>query len=265
MSIAVIGLGPMGGGVGLHLHDLGREVIGVELDPARADEWSAQGPKSYTTPSEVPWEEVDTVIVAARLIDQVRDSLAPLIATQGQRPLRVVIITTLAVSDAREYLPTLPRAWRVFEFPVSGGPEGARDGSLSAMLAGPVPDDDERDILDAIAVRIFETSAYGEPAALKLLNNTLGAYVAMATGQLSELAGRFGISAQKFLEVARASSGQSWMADHFEVFHHPLLIKDVHLLRHDLPRLPVIDLNDPDQLDGVVLRVRADLSTGGTK
>lgn len=256
MSIAIVGLGPMGGAVGHHLHDLGHDVVGLDLDTARAVEWAAPGRQAFTSAAALPWTDVDTVIIAVRLIEHIRasvDSIAPLLSG---RPVTVIVITTLAVSDAREYLPALCAEWRVFEFPVSGGPEGARTGTLSAMLAGPEPTAAERGVLGGIASWIFPTSAYGEPAALKLLNNTMGAYVALATGRMAQVAESLDVPAATFLAVARASSGQSWMADHFEVFHHPLLIKDVRLLLEDVTSLPVVDLNEPDQLDDVVRDIR---------
>jgi len=262
MSVVVVGLGPMGAGIGHHLAELGFDVVGVELDAQRAAEWAGRHGTVYTELERVPWHSVEAVVVAVRLLAHARSALEVVAGIAGDRPVRIVMVTTLAVSDARAYLPTLPAAWRVFEFPVSGGPEGARAGTLSAMLAGPVPSGFERELLEGIAARIFPVPNYGDPAALKLLNNTLGAYIAMATGRMIELAERLGIDPRRFLEVARASSGQSWMADHFEVFHHPLLIKDVELLLGDEAPLPVIDMNRPQELDELVERVRARLAEG---
>jgi 3-hydroxyisobutyrate dehydrogenase-like beta-hydroxyacid dehydrogenase len=265
MSVVVVGLGPMGAGIGHHLAEVGFEVVGAELDPQRAAEWAGQDFTAYTDLEQVPWQAADAVVVAVRLLAHAQSALEVIARMAGDRPLRIVVVTTLAVSDARAYLPTLPAAWRVFEFPVSGGPEGARAGTLSAMLAGPAPSGFERELLEGIASRIFPVPSYGDPAAFKLLNNTLGAYVASATGQMIELAERLGIEPAQFLEVARASSGQSWMADHFEVFHHPLLIKDVELLLGDEAPLPVVDLNRPQELDELVGRVRARLAEGSAR
>lgn len=263
MRVVVLGLGPMGGGIGAHLAERGHEVLGVDIDPDRAAQWSGGIRPVSSALEDVPWADAEALVVGVRLYEHVRAALEVVARSAADRPLAVVVITTLAVSDARELPERVPEAWRIFELPVSGGPEGARTGALSAMLAGPVLEPAERALIDDIAQHVFLTEGYGEPAALKLLNNTLGAYVAASTATMLELAETLGIAPARFLEVARASSGQSWMADNFPAFHHLLLIKDVGLLQRDVAELPVVDLADPERLDAVVVRARALLGAEG--
>ena len=49
----------------------------------------------------------------------------------GETPLSVFVLTTLTSRDAIRILGDSPAAWRTFEAPLSGGPQGARAGSRS--------------------------------------------------------------------------------------------------------------------------------------
>lgn len=257
--ILVFGLGPIGGNIGRRLAELGREVHGFDLAPARVQEWAAvtDAPASFDLGA-VDWSAVDSVIVAVRTADQVVAVFESLQEHCGARPLSVFVATTLAVEDARKLLPSAPSCWRVFEAPVSGGPRGARDGTLSIFLSGPERTEAEARLLDDIAGRCFPVRNYGDAAMVKLLNNTLATYNCLATAHMINLAARSGIPADDFLEVVRASSGQSWMGDNFADVQYDLLLKDVGLLRGEIDSLPSVDLGG--DVEEEILRARAALA-----
>ncbi len=51
----------------------------------------------------------------------------------------VLVNTTLAPREAQQICSFAQDGWQVFESPVSGGPQGARTGSMTIFLAGPEP------------------------------------------------------------------------------------------------------------------------------
>lgn len=255
--ILVIGLGAIGANIGLRLAEQGHEVGGLEFDVARAREWAGQASSpAWTSFVDVPWSSVETVIIAVRLVDQLRSCMRDILEGSGTNPLSVFVVTTLAFSDARALLPTMPRQWRVLESPISGGPQAARAGTMTVFLAGPRPTELERAMLGELSSRVFETSGYGQPAMLKLLNNTLGAYNAISTAHMIGLAEKLGVDSAQFLSVVSASSGQSWMSDNFDNFHHELLFKDVRLLQQDVGDLPVVDFTETGTLDDFIESTR---------
>ncbi|ASR36755.1 hypothetical protein BAY61_19095 [Prauserella marina] len=242
----VIGLGPIGGGAGARLAELGRPVRGLDLDERRAREWSERtGAPACSGIGDVEWSGVDTVIIAVRMAGQVRSTMESLIARAG-KPLTVYVLTTLSIADATALSAGVPESWRLFEAPVSGGASGARNGTMTVFLAGPPREAADDALLSDIAGKVFDTEDYGAPAVLKLTNNALGALNAVSTARMLRIAADNGVDAATFLDVVAASSGQSWMSDHFTVFPDDLLFKDAGLLRDDLGSLPVIDLaSDP--------------------
>ena len=70
--------------------------------------------------------------------------------------MTVFVHTTLAPEDARRIFAAAPDSWRVFEAPVSGGPAGARQGSMTIFLGGPPTTDAEDRLLSDISGRVFK-------------------------------------------------------------------------------------------------------------
>lgn len=232
--IAVVGLGPIGAGVGTTLAAAGFDVLGIDLDEERADRWGTLAASPVATRlDDVPWSDVETVIFAVRMAAHIDAALAA-IPTGDQT---FIILTTLPISYARA-IPDLNR--RVIEAPVSGGAWAASSGTLSVFVHSPnILSRTEQLILDSISTRILTFEGYGHPAIAKLTNNTLAAYNAFATDAMVVLAAQLGLNRADFLDVISQSSGQNWMAEHFDLFPEDLLHKDVCLLSEDAT-LPAI-------------------------
>lgn len=240
----VVGLGPIGASVGTRLLNRGREVIGYEFDRDRAREWATMtGGCIASTPEEVDWSRIDTIHVAVRLAAQLK-SVFDMLRARVDGAVTIIVFTTLAPSDAVHILSSVPERWRVFESPLSGGPQAALDGSMTLLLSGPAPDAEDQARFADISQKQFWTTTYGQPALLKLLNNTLGAYNALATAAILEMGSNQGVDPQQLLEIINVSSGQSWMSTNFDNFHYPLLFKDAGLLIDDLGPVPPISLGD---------------------
>lgn len=255
----VVGLGPIGGSVGAHLAELGRPVQGLDLSAERARTWAAAtGAPGYSSFGEVSWPDIDTIVIAVRTADQVAAVIESVNRHASTQNLAVFVVTTLAPEDARTILGECPANWRIFEAPVSGGPSGARDGSMTVMLAGPAITDTDQRLLDDICGRVFHADGYGTPALLKLLNNALATYNLLATARMIALAEEHGVSASSFLDLIRTSTGHSWMSDHFTDVAQDLLVKDVKLLKKSIGGLPVLELDDATE--GAILDARGRLS-----
>jgi 3-hydroxyisobutyrate dehydrogenase-like beta-hydroxyacid dehydrogenase len=232
--IAVIGLGPIGAGVGTTLVAAGLEVLGIDLDEERAARWGALTNAPVATRLEdVRWSELETVVIAVRMAAHMDAALAAI--PPGDQTF--IVLTTLPISYARA-LPGLDR--KIIEAPVSGGAWSASSGTLSVFLhSAEAMTETEQRVLDSISSRIFRFDEYGHPAVAKLANNTLAAYNAFATEAMLAVASELGLNRADFLDVISQSSGQNWMAEHFDLFPEDLLHKDVSLLSEDVV-LPAI-------------------------
>jgi len=255
----VIGLGPIGGNVGARLAELGHDVYGYDLSPDRVREWSKETQSAAGSDlAAVDWPSVDSVHIAVRLADQV-SSVFESLQDHAGRALTVFVHTTLAPEDARRIFAAAPESWRVFEAPVSGGPAGARQGSMTIFLGGPPTTDAEDRLLSDISGRVFPTESYGQPALVKLLNNALATYNLAATARMLNLAAQLGVPATNLFEVIGVSTGRSWMSDNLIDVQYDLLLKDVGLLRGEIGSLHSGSLDD--DVEQAILDARALLST----
>ena len=250
----VVGLGPIGGNIGAHLAELGRKVYGNDFDADRVREWSEEtkSPAGRDLAA-VDWSSVDSVHIAVRLADQLTSVFKTLQEHTGL-PLTVFVHTTLAPKDAREVFSSAPGIWRTFEAPVSGGPQGAREGSMTIFLGGPATTDAEDKLLADISGRVFRMQSYGQPALVKLLNNALATYNLAPTARMLNLAAEHGVPAKDLFEAIGVSTGRR-MSDNFIDVQYDLLLKDVGLLRGEIGSLPAADLND--EVEQAILQARA--------
>lgn len=240
----VIGLGPIGGNIGAHLAELRQEVYGYDFDKARVREWSDQnGSPAGSDLAEVDWSTVESVHIAVRLVDQVM-SVFEALKDHTAYPLTIFVHTTLAPGDARRMVSSASVDWRVFEAPVSGGAQGAREGSMTIFLGGPSTTEAEDKLLANISSRVFRMESYGQPALVKLLNNTLATYNLASTARILILAEQLGMPAKKLFEVVGVSTGRSWVSDNLADVPYDLLLKDVGLLQGEIGTLPAGGLNE---------------------
>ena len=164
-------------------------MYGYDLDTQRVARWAEDTGSALfgSDLATIDWPTVESVHVAVRLANQVHAVMRSLQAATDL-PLRVLINTTLSPTDARNITSSAPENWRVFESPVSGGPQGARSRSLTIFLAGPEPTDAEARLLADESGHVFHLDSYGQPATVKLLNNTLATYNLAATAHMLNLA-----------------------------------------------------------------------------
>jgi 3-hydroxyisobutyrate dehydrogenase-like beta-hydroxyacid dehydrogenase len=259
--IVVVGLGNMGIAIAARIADRDHEVLGVDLSLDRRDEWQrTTGLKATADLTDVPWAGVTHVYVVVRLTDQAEAVLQRLTELPVPRGIAVLLNTTLELDYAKTLGRYADQDWRLIELPVSGGDSGARAGRLTVMAAGELTDADREHLLSTSAANLVEFAAYGEPTLAKLLNNVAAAYTALSYAEMLLLADRTGMPAQRLAEVLTASSGQSWMGDHFITLVDDLLGKDVELLRSQLGSLPAVTLDENDHLLFRLAQARAVLT-----
>lgn len=96
------------------------------------------------------------------------------------------------------------------EAPVSGGLKGAREGTLSLMIAGPASAWERVQALLEIFGRPFYLGAHaGAGQTMKLVNNLLGACAIAITAEGMAIGAKAGLDAARMIEVLNASSGRN--------------------------------------------------------
>ncbi|HRQ63317.1 MAG TPA: NAD(P)-dependent oxidoreductase [Xanthomonadaceae bacterium] len=155
----------------------------------------------------------------------------------------VIDASTVAPATASEAAAILAQAGVAFlDAPVSGGVEGARNGTLSVMVGG---DADTlaraRPMLEAFASRITHMGKVGAGQATKAVNQVMVAGIAETVCEALALAEKLGLDPERLLPTLSAGAAQSWfldkrgasmLRDEFSVgFKLALLHKDLGIVR----------------------------------
>jgi L-threonate 2-dehydrogenase len=154
----------------------------------------------------------------------------------------VMLCPTIAPADTERLVEALAeRGLDWLDAPMSGGPERAREGQMSLMLACPnAVLDRHRALVEVLSSKVFHISERpGDGARTKLVNNLLAAINLAGAAEALALAERLGLSLPRTLAVIEQSSGQSWIGsdrmrramhgDYLPRAHTSLLKKDTHL------------------------------------
>jgi putative dehydrogenase len=126
----------------------------------------------------------------------------------------VLLCPTIAPADTEACAAGLAaRDLACLDAPMSGGPDRARDGTMSLMVAGADAAFARwQPLLATLASRLFRVGPRpGDGARTKLVNNLLAAVNLAGAAEVMALAGRIGLDPAFTWSVIEQSSGQSWI------------------------------------------------------
>ena len=216
--IGIVGVGAMGGAIAECLLRKGFDVIARDIVPERVDALACLGALPAASAFEVGQRAriVLTVVVDAGQTDAVLFGAgddAGVVAASAGGAIVVMCSTVAPAYVARLSERLHERGVALVDAPISGGPQRARDGTLSMMAAAP----DEvvarvQPVLDAVAARLFRVGLRaGDGAAMKIVNNMLAGINLAAAAEALALADRLGMDLAEVCSVINASSGGSWI------------------------------------------------------
>ena len=154
-KVGVIGLGNMGMGMAKNLIKSGFSVIGFDLDDKRLLKLKENGGSTATSTVQVG-EETDAVFVMVMNGEQVKAVVADLVTGLKDRGT-IILTATITPEEAREaYSIADIEGVAMLDSPVSGGMDGAHNGTLTLMTAAKKSVfDDCIKILEAVSSNIF--------------------------------------------------------------------------------------------------------------
>ena len=215
MKTGVIGLGAMGSGMALNLHKAGR-LHGVwNRTRSKAERITVQtGVILFDSPAGLA-SECELVILCVskdadvlEMVEQVASSVAA----------GTIVVDTSTVSSA-----TAQRAAGILaeknvaflDCPVSGGVEGARNGTLAMMVGG----DAEvlaraEETLRAIAATVTLIGLTGSGQACKAVNQIMCAGVNQAVTEALAFGEAMGLDMNKVVDVVAKGAAGNWFLDH---------------------------------------------------
>ena len=132
------------------------------------------------------------------------------------RPGIVVVDTSTIASTSAERAAEILRAagGDFIDAPVSGGVEGARNGTLSVMAGGDAATLERvRPLLECFAKRITHMGAVGQGQATKAVNQVLVAGIAQAVCEGLALGEALGLDPDKLIPTLSAGAAQNWFLE----------------------------------------------------
>jgi 3-hydroxyisobutyrate dehydrogenase-like beta-hydroxyacid dehydrogenase len=255
VTVGVVGLGNMGGRIARRLVDGGEEVVGFDLDAARAADAGARAAASLADVA-----GADVVLLSlpdSPAIEAVVDGLEEHLRA-GQ--VVVDLSTAAPASTVALHERLAARGVAFVDAGISGGAAAAEAGTLTIMAGGEAEAlDAVRPVLVHFASAVHHMGASGSGHTAKLINNFLNAVSLAATAEAMVAGRKAGLDLRQLLEVINASSGVNFATlnrfprivegDYLEGgLTSDLMAKDV-LLYLDLVRgLEVTSLNGPPTL-----------------
>ncbi|MGN9843613.1 NAD(P)-dependent oxidoreductase [Nonomuraea sp. H19] len=250
-SVAFIGLGNMGAPMSLRLLRAGYAVTGFDLSPGARAAVAAGGARTVETAAEAV-RGADVVILMLPSSQAVEAVLGdPAVGEALAAGSTVLDMSSSDPLSTRRLANGLAnRDITLVDAPVSGGVEGAQNGTLTIMVGGAAGDVDRLAALLETMGTVRRAGPVGAGHALKAINNLLSATHLLATAE-GVLAGeRFGLDPAIMVELINAASGRSGSTDNkFPNFVLPgtydsgfgmnLMVKDMRIAVHLARRLGV--------------------------
>jgi 3-hydroxyisobutyrate dehydrogenase-like beta-hydroxyacid dehydrogenase len=210
--IAFIGCGAMGAPMAERLIDAGHALSIYDPSPAATAPLVARG--AVAAPSPRAAAEASDVAFACLPSPEVSRKVAldvdGIIACKGLGAY--VEMSTIGSKTVKAIAQGLSAAGiPVLDSPVSGGPRGARAGTLSTMVAGaPATFESVKPLLETVARNVFYMGeAPGLGQVTKLANNMISAAGMAAAFETSAMAVKAGVDARALIETVNASTGRN--------------------------------------------------------
>jgi 3-hydroxyisobutyrate dehydrogenase-like beta-hydroxyacid dehydrogenase len=207
VKIGFIGVGAMGAPIAERLLAAGHQLAVFDVDAAAIRPLAALGAVAAGSPRDA----VAGAHTAFACLPAPEASRQVALELAGSENLRTYVETSTIGTAAISAVAHTLRGVSVLDAPVSGGPRGARAGTLATMVAGErAAFERTRPLLDAIAGKVFyvgERPGLGQIT--KLANNMISAAGMAAACEAVVLAVKAGVDARTLIDAINASTGRN--------------------------------------------------------
>ena len=212
--ICCIGLGTMGGPMAGHLLDHGHQVAVYNRTAAKADELVERGARRAATPAEAAAGADVVVTCVSDSPDLEQVVLGENGALNGLRADAVLLdCSTVAPSTELRIAAALAeRGVEVVDAPLSGGAEGARNGTCTAFVGGSdAAVAIARPVLEAFCKTITHLGPTGAGQAAKAVNQIIISGTYASVGEGLAYAEAAGLPLEDLVEALSGGAADSWI------------------------------------------------------
>lgn len=212
-KIGFIGLGIMGQGMAKNLMEAGFEVNIWNRTPARMDPFCEAGARCCSSPADVAAHSDIIITCVSNTADVEEVILRENGAIYGAKEGSLVIDMSTISPDTTRYIAGAlkHKGVQMLDAPVSGGSEGAANGTLSIMVGG----DEEQfqralPALEAMGKTITHVGDIGAGQTVKLVNQILVVVTMLGVSEALLFAQAGGLNLQKTLDAVSQGAAGSW-------------------------------------------------------
>ena len=213
-KVGFIGLGIMGQGMSKNLLKAGFDVTVWNRSAGKIDALVEAGAQAGANPADVAARSDVTVICVSDTPDVEAVIAGPNGVLEGAKPGSLVIdCSTISPTVTVKLAEALAeKSVAMLDAPISGGSEGAANGTLSIMVGGAETDFQRAlPILEAMGTKITLVGESGAGQTVKLVNQILVVGHALAMSEALLFAQAGGVDLQKALSAVEAGAAGSWM------------------------------------------------------
>lgn len=215
LTVSVVGLGAMGGGMARRLLDRGVVPAVFDIDEAKVAELVALGARGCADVAQAAAADVTLLSLPnSRLVETVVRGPGGVLA--GARRGAVVVDMSSSDPDSTVVLggELAGAGVDLLDAPVSRGARAARDGTLSILVGGDAAVADRvRPILELLGTDIVRAGPLGAGHAAKALNNHMSATALLAAIEGFLLAVKAGVDPELAVAAINQGSGKSHMTE----------------------------------------------------
>lgn len=245
-AVGIIGCGLMGSGIAKNLLKNHYKVHVFDINEAAVKNLVDHGAIAAATPSDMA-SEIDFLIVSLTSPDIIKDTLLHEqngVLFKMKKGSFILDMSTNDVQLTREIHKTAEEnGIQFYDCPLSGGPEGAANGTLTILVGG---SEDHYPtilpVLQAVGKHIEYVGKSGAGQTVKLCHNMVVAGVITLLSEAFLTGERAGVSKEKLAGILQKGSGQTRAMDVFGVnildesfdnvkFSLANMTKDIHLYR----------------------------------
>lgn len=214
MKIGYAGMGIMGGGMAANLLQAGYDVTVWNRTPERSEELAVAGAAVATSPAELA-ALCDIIMICVSDTPDVEDvTLGDQGLIHGLGPGKLVVdhstISASATLRLASAVQEVGAEW--IDAPVSGGSEGAVNGTLAIMVGGSAENVERaRPFLEAYGTSITHVGGVGDGQMVKVVNQVLVVVNALAVSEALLLADAAGLDLPTTIAAVEGGAAGSWM------------------------------------------------------
>ncbi|MDP6898728.1 MAG: NAD(P)-dependent oxidoreductase [Candidatus Nitrosopelagicus sp.] len=216
MKIGIVGTGMLGEAVGLHLLDVGYEIIVFNRSNEKTKNLKKNGATVVESPKEVA-KNTDLVIIVVKDADAVNDVIFGDygIIAGNHEGMCIADMSTVNPNSTKEISEkVIATGTDYLEIPVMGGPNVAIDGKLVLMASGEKEIFEKfKQVFDSIAEQSFYLGNTGTAHSIKLAMNLQISMLALSLSEGITLTKKAGFDPEIFLKILNSTYFKTGMSE----------------------------------------------------